>query len=266
MNAGSVPALLHDLIRGARARHPDRPALIGVAGAQGAGKTHACALLEAAKRLRIARFSLDDVYWSKSERSDLARLLHPLFVTRGPPGTHDLDLARKTIASLQNAGPEHVTPLPRFDKFRDEPEAASAWPLFRGRPEAIVVDGWCLGASLPKEGRPLNAVEAIDSDGAWRKAQSIFLAEDYARFFQAFDAIVYLQAPNWEIVKLWRAQQEEQTLGRPLTDAEAAALERFTQHFERITRSMMAGGHSACAIAHLDEARSVVRVEQRNRC
>ena len=71
----SVATIIFDTIQQQRALHPDRPVLIGVAGAQGSGKTTACKLLEMSNRPRFAHFSLDDVYWSKEERADLARLI-----------------------------------------------------------------------------------------------------------------------------------------------------------------------------------------------
>jgi D-glycerate 3-kinase len=147
--------------------------------------------------------------------------------------------------------------LPRFDKLRDEPADKSAWPIYRGRPEAILFDGWCVGATPPASSKPLNAVEAIDSDGKWRDAQATFLREDYAPFFALFDAIVYLQAPNWEIVRRWRGQQEEQLLGRALTPEESAKLDRFLMHYERITRSMIAGGRAADVVIQINEDRAV---------
>jgi D-glycerate 3-kinase len=255
----AVPEIIFNVIQQQRALHPDRPVLIGVAGAQGSGKTTACKLLEMSNRPRFAHFSLDDVYWSKDERADLARLVHPLFVTRGPPGTHDLDLALTRILTLQSASAESETRLPRFDKARDEPAPDEDWPLYRGRPEAILFDGWCLGATAPDDSRPLNAVEAIDSDGRWRNAQRVFLQEDYAPFFERFDAIVYLKPPSWEVVRRWRGEQEAQLLGRQLTAEEAAKLDRFVMHYERVTRSMMAGGHMADVVVELDEDRSVKR-------
>lgn len=258
MSVTAVPTIIYDVIQQQRALHPGRPVLIGVAGAQGSGKTTACKLLEMSNRPRFAHFSLDDVYWSKEEREDLARLLHPLFVTRGPPGTHDLDLARRTISELMNAVPKGGVELPRFDKKRDEPESRIDWPVYRGVPEAVLFDGWCLGALAPAASKPLNPVEAIDSDSRWRDAQGTFLREDYAPFFALFDAIVYLRPPSWEIVRKWRGQQEEQTLGRPMTAEESAKLDRFLMHYERITRSMMAGGHVANVVVQLDEERRVV--------
>jgi D-glycerate 3-kinase len=258
-----IATLIFDIIQEVRACHPERPALVGVAGAQGSGKSYHCRLLEAANRTRFAHFSMDDVYLTKAERIELARKIHPLFATRGPPGTHDVDLAVGATIALKVATPEQETRLPRFDKVRDDRAPKPDWPIFNGRPEAIVVDGWCLGALPPEPSRALNAVEAIDSDGVWRRAQADFLRESYAIFFAAFDAIVYLQAPTWEIVRRWRGQQEEETLGRPLTTEESAALDRFVMHYERITRAMLDGGHSAQWIVHLDEDRAVSRVERR---
>lgn len=256
-----ITALLAELIADARAQNPDCPPLIGIAGAQGSGKTFQCRRFVAAHP-RTAHFSLDDVYWPKSKRRDLARFSHPLFITRGPPGTHDLELAVRTIEALRAAPANAATPLPRFDKARDDRASEHEWPVFVGRPEAILFDGWCLGATPPPQGAPLNALEAADTDGAWRATLAQLLAGDYARFFTSFDAIAYLKPPNWEIVKSWRTEQEAENLGRPLTREDHARLDRFLQHYERITRSMMAGGHCAKCIVQLDEMRYVSRIEQ----
>ncbi|MGD9816304.1 MAG: kinase [Hyphomonadaceae bacterium] len=259
----AVAALVYEIIQSTRARAPDRPALIGVAGAQGSGKSYACRLLALAHQPRFAHFSLDDVYLTKAQRQQMAREVHPLFITRGPPGTHDLDVAIATIIALKMADAAQETRFQRFDKASDDRAPRETWPAFRGPPEAILVDGWCLGALAPPPGPPLNAIEHIDSDGVWRAAQARYLEESYADFFARFDAIVYLQAPSWEIVRTWRGEQEAQTLGRALTAQENAALDRFVMHYERLTRSMLAGHHMAKWIVHLDEARNVLRVEER---
>lgn len=64
---GAIPAIISDVIRQQRALHPDRPVLIGVAGAQGSGKTTACQQLVAANA-RFANFSIDDVYLDTEQR------------------------------------------------------------------------------------------------------------------------------------------------------------------------------------------------------
>jgi D-glycerate 3-kinase len=262
-----VPTLIYKVIADVRTRPSKRPALIGVGGAQGSGKSTACWLLEAANRGRFAHFSLDDVYLTRAERERLAADVHPLCVTRGPPGTHDIGLADRTIASLETpAGAK--TPLPRFDKTRDDRAPEEIWHVFRGLPEAILIDGWCMGATplaASDLATPVNALERDeDAEGFWRRFTAERLADEYQYLFDGFDALIYLQAPSWEIVRVWRGQQEEQMLGRPLTTDENAALDRFVMHYERITRSMLAGHHRAKWIVHLDEARKVARIEERS--
>lgn len=267
MTARAIPALIDGVIQRIRARNHDGTALIGVGGAQGSGKSYQCRLLEAANRGRYAHFSLDDIYLTRAERAQMAADFHPLCITRGPPGSHDLDLADVTIGALETAGPHARTPLPRFDKRKDDRAPIASWPVFVGRPEAVIVDGWLMGALEMDEAQfepPLNELEAEeDPAGRWRGFSLSLLATDYARFFDAFDGLIYLQAPNWEIVRRWRGQQEEETLGRPLTDDENLALDRFVMHYERVTRAMLEGHHRAQWIVHLDEARNVVRVEER---
>lgn len=262
----AIADLLAHLIHETRAANPERPALIGVGGAQGSGKSYQCRAYAAAHP-RVAHFSLDDVYLTRDEREALAREIHPLCLTRGPPGTHDLDLADQTIARLEQAEADTRTLLPRFDKVRDDRAAQSTWSAFRGQPDAILFDGWCLGAVSGKElgfDPSINALEREhDADGTWRCATDFYLATDYADFFAAFDALIYLRAPSWEIVRRWRGQQEEETLGRPLSAEENLALDHFVMHYERITRAMLAGHHSAGWIVHLDEERNVVRVEMK---
>lgn len=260
MNESPLPDLIYSVIREQRARNPDRPALIGVSGAQGSGKTTACQLLEAANRPRFAQYSIDDVYLDHVQRAELAKHTHPLFVTRGPPGTHDIALARATIDALTSARADSETPLPRFDKINDMMKPPSEWPIVRGRPEAILVDAWCLGALPVPPSSPLNAVEEEDVNGVWRETQNEFLRTTYADWFATFDAIIYLRAPSWDVVRRWRGQQEVTLRGRALTADEEAWIDRFILHYERITRSMMDGGVKADCVVQIDEHRRVVSI------
>lgn len=259
---------LHDLIRelaAARAR-PDRPPLVGIAGAQGSGKTTLARV--AADRLGGAAFSLDDVYLTKAERAALATQAHPLFAVRGPPGTHDLDLADRTVAALRAATDDSTTRLPAFDKLADERAPESAWPAFRGRPAAILIDGWCLGAvgEAPAAlAAPINALERDEDPNAiWRSYADQALSGRYAALFAGFDAILFLAAPSFDTVLDWRCEQEAGLLGIAPADlpaARRAELARFIQHFERITRHMLAGGLAATVTVRLDAHRGVVAIE-----
>jgi D-glycerate 3-kinase len=124
------------------------------------------------------------------------------------------------------------------------------------------VDGWCLGAKPSPPSEPINDVEREDADGIWRRETETQLRKSYQPFFAAFDAIIYLKPPNWEAVHIWRAEQEAETLDRALNAEDNARLDRFMQHYERITRAMMNGAHCAGWEITLDKERNAVASRQ----
>ena len=235
----------------------DRPPLIAIVGAQGSGKTTLARA--AAERFGAAQISIDDVYLTRAEREAMAREVHPLFVTRGPPGTHDLGLLQQLIDTLSAAGPDDETLIPDFDKRGDDRRPVADWRVFRGRPSAILIDAWCLGA-LPEEAAalavPVNSLETDqDPDGGWRRAVNGFVGGPYADFVARFDAVLFLRAPSFDVVLDWRCQQEADLLGIAPADlpaAERVRLAGFIQYFERITRRMLDGGVKADVIVKLD--------------
>jgi D-glycerate 3-kinase len=140
---GFPPALVERLLDAAlEARGTGRP--FALAGPQGSGKsTLASQLVDAAaaRGLRALSMSLDDVYLDRPERHRLAREVHPLLITRGPPGTHDIALACDVLDRLLAGRPAR---LPRFDKLADARLPESAWPRADAG-DLLVVEGWCLG-------------------------------------------------------------------------------------------------------------------------
>jgi D-glycerate 3-kinase len=261
MNRDALNAL-DQTIAIARSRAVERVPVVGISGPQGSGKT---TLVSAYASLHpaVAHFSLDDVYLGKAERQALARNVHPLFATRGPPGTHDMDLFDETIAALQAASAASQTALPLFEKFADDRAPRERWPIFGGRPILILVEGWCLGAR-PQEPNtlrtPANTLEEQeDEDGVWRRTANRRLA-DYQKSFDRLDAILCLRAPAFNVVFDWRCQPEEGLLGRPLDAADRSRISRFVAHYERITRHMMAGGRRADIEIQLDRRRNVTEV------
>src|SRR3546814_7612767 len=84
-----------------------RTALIGLCGAQGSGKTTIVAatrILLEARGLSTVALSIDDFYLTHEARQRLAREVHPLFATRGPPGTHKVPLAGAALEQLRLKG------------------------------------------------------------------------------------------------------------------------------------------------------------------
>ena len=239
---------------------PGHVPLIGIAGAQGSGKTTLARA--AAEQFGAAHLSLDDVYLTKAEREAKGRAVHPLFAVRGPPGTHDLRLLDETVKVLRAADHDSLTPLPAFDKLADDRRPEAQWPVFAGRPSAVLIDGWCLGATAQAEAdlaTPINALEAErDGQGVWRRAVNAELAAAYAEVFARFDAVLFLRAPSFDAVLDWRCEQEAGLMGLAPADLPSerrAELAVFIQGFERITRSMLAGGVRADVTVQLDEER-----------
>lgn len=264
MNSDALNAL-DQAIAIARERAGDRPAIVGVAGPQGSGKTTLVAAYASAHK-GVAHFSLDDVYLPASYRRLIAQSVHPLFATRGPPGTHNLTQFNETLDELCEAGEGAQIILPAFDKVTDNPVHSSHRPAFRGKPSVILVDGWCLGATAQTDAElaaPINVLEA-DQDGqaVWRKEVNENLAGAYQLAFGRLDAIIALQAPSFEIIHQWRCEQEESLLARPLTEADRLRIARFIQHFERITRHMLVGGRRADIDVQLDEQRNVAEIRR----
>lgn len=237
------------------------PPILGIAGSQGSGKSTLAQVV--AERYGCATLSLDDVYLTKAERRALAARVHPLFATRGPPGTHDLGSLNRVLDQLRRAGPGDATPLPRFDKLADDRAPDADWPVFAGRPAAIVLEGWCLGArpeTLERLTAPINDLERMDdADGRWRRAINDGLAGPYAALTQRLDRLIFLRAPDFERVLDWRCEQEVGLLGvAKLAPERHAAIADFVRFYERLTRHMMDGGIAADFTVTLDADRHPV--------
>jgi len=135
-------------------RRPGKPLVVGVCGSQGSGKSTACA--EVARRMahsgvRVAVLSIDDLYLTRAARVELARRVHPLLLTRGVPGTHDVRLGLQIFEALAALRPAL---LPRFDKALDDREPRSRWSPLDAPPDVLFFEGWCVGA------RPQSATRA----------------------------------------------------------------------------------------------------------
>lgn len=226
----------------------DRLPLAGLNGAQGSGKSTLAGIaaqLMAGRGLRLAILSLDDFYLTRAERQGLTRTIHPLCATRGVPGTHDVRLMRRTIAALSSGGPDDVTLLPRFDKLADDLLPREEWTRFRGRPDAILLEGWCVGLrseDLPPRERPINALEReCDADGRWATWSREALMRDYDALWRRLDMLASIEVPGLDTVIASRLRQEDdlaaQTGRKGMNRAEVT---RFVEHYERYTRALWA--------------------------
>lgn len=219
-----------------------RPVIVGINGGQGSGKsTLSLFLVEWLRRecgLLAVCLSLDDLYLSKAKRQELASS-HPLFATRGVPGTHDVALGREILDKLLGIRDAETLAMPKFDKAADDLLEKAEWPVVKVPVDVVVFEGWCVGArpqSAAALKTPINALEAEeDPDGRWRIAVNEHLKTDYAELFQRLDMLVMLRVPSFEKAIEWRQLQESKLSHQQNEDQ----LLRFMMHFERLTRHML---------------------------
>ncbi|WP_109124597.1 kinase [Dyella sp. C11] len=224
-----------------------RPYVLGLSGLQGSGKSTLAREMKTQAESRgwpTEVLSLDDFYYSRSEREVLAHQIHPLLKTRGVPGTHEIELLMSVLAALPQASDKLPVEHPRFDKGRDTRMAPSKWPKVTRPPKLVILEGWALGLRPQLLGaldKPVNELERDeDPEGTWRHWVNKQL-RGYQPLWRKLDALIVLQAPNWEIVRKWRSQQEEELLARhaPLA-MDAQTMVRFLAHYERLSRHALA--------------------------
>ena len=257
----------------------DRPLIVGLHGAQGTGKSTLALFLQTLLRedhnLPCAVISLDDMYLTRAEREGLARNMHPLLLTRGVPGTHDLMLGQQAIDHLIRAESSSRSPLPAFDKALDDRLPRHQWPVFQGEAQIILIEGWCVGAGPDHDNQrldnPINSLESReDRDGIWRQYVNDQLRDRYAWFFEQIDRLIMLKPPSMDCVRRWRTLQEHKLRERAatapsgsgagpriMTDKEVL---RFVMHYERITQRCLADlSTRADVVLEVDENHQFVR-------
>lgn len=104
--------------------------IIGLSGGQGSGKTTISKIikiiLRSAFNLNTLSFSIDDFYKTRLQRKKLAKNIHHLFLTRGVPGTHDINLIKKCFSNLVKKKFKPFL-IPKFDKSNDDRYHLSKW-------------------------------------------------------------------------------------------------------------------------------------------
>ncbi|HEU4653491.1 MAG TPA: hypothetical protein VFS47_05860 [Steroidobacteraceae bacterium] len=245
------------------------PYIVGICGAQGSGKSTACDQLISIlseRGLRAATLALDDIYLSAADRAALAGKVHPLLKTRGVPGTHEVQLG---IDLLQQARQQQAFLVPRFDKARDDRAPQEIWTQIDTPLDVLFFEGWCVGArpqQLEELIEPVNDLERSDDPNrVWRTYVNERLASEYQILFGYLDALVLIAAPNFEVVAEWRKEQEHALRDRLLSqglDASGAMsdaqIDRFVQHYERLTRHILKEMPSRADLTlRLDAARAV---------
>ncbi|WP_299182733.1 hypothetical protein [uncultured Neptuniibacter sp.] len=235
------------------------PLVMGINGAQGAGKSTLFNLLEVILTegfgLKVVGFSIDDLYKTYDERRELSETVHPLLRTRGVPGTHDVDLGIDILNSLIASDENTITKIPVFDKSTDDRCQAAVWQEWIGPADVIVLEGWCVGADPQEPEQLAKAINDLESEqdtaGLWREYVNAQLAGPYQELFSMIEVLVMLKVPSMDAVFEWRSLQEKKLAERVkyiydtqqptehLRIMNEEQIQRFIQHYERLTRHML---------------------------
>ncbi len=247
-----------------------RPYFVGINGCQGSGKTTLAAYLTAwfeQQNLNAISISLDDFYYSKQHREQLADNVHPLLKTRGVPGTHDMALAKSVLSKLARGESRFL--IPKFNKATDDLEPQDEWvsinapvmnaPVMnalsvRAPVDIVVIEGWCWGANhqpVSQLAEPVNALESEqDPYCEWRHYVNESLLKRYEPLYPMMDAWLMLKAPSFDCVHQWRLEQEQKLMSK-LTSTEetlstgtsgvmsAEDISVFIQHYQRLTEHVL---------------------------
>ncbi len=237
--------------------------IIGLTGGQGAGKSTITQIIklifEIKYNFNVTFFSIDDFYKTLREREILSKNIHPMFKTRGVPGTHDTKLLSKIFNDLskKNFKPVYV---PRFDKSIDDRFPKSKWQKISKKPDLIIFEGWCVGAKAQTKKqllKPINILEKNnDSKLIWRTKVNNELNNNYRKIFSKIDCLVFLKVPNFECVYKWRLLQENKlkltSKGKKIMSPKQ--VREFIMYYERITKQMLEDlSKNAYAVLSLDK-------------
>lgn len=244
--------------------------LVAINGSQGSGKSTLCAYLrhalEAEHECSCIDLSLDDFYLTRAEREALAASVHPLLLTRGVPGTHDVKLLEQTLDALADPRAGTVV-VPRFSKANDDREPPEAWSRKKAPVDVVLLEGWCVGARSVDDAAlrdPINDLERLeDSEVRWRAYVNECLRGVYEPLYSRFGGWIMLAAPGFDQVLRWRTEQEDKLReargGKGSGLMDDAQLRRFVAHFERQTRQCLTDLPERCdVVLQLDAERNIV--------
>ena len=165
-----------------------------------------------------------DLYKTNAGLKELARQ-HPnnrLLAGRGPPGTHDIKLAVKTLSAVQLLEAENAEPLqlPIFDKSLcgGEGERSAETVHLQGPINVFILEGWSIGFSAlpPGDLKKLYDNAVASDDDRYFTAHSLdslttlneYISDFGNRVYPTFSTIVQIEPTRYEDVFAWRLEQE----------------------------------------------------------
>ncbi len=227
-----------------------KPIIVGLAGGQGTGKTTISSIINLILvkyfKLKVFKISIDDFYKTRKERYKLSKKVHPLLMTRGVPGTHNIDLILKFFRIIKKGNFKSLS-LPKFDKSIDDRFNKNQWYKIKSKPDVIIFEGWCVGAKSQKNielKKPINSLEKMeDKSMKWRKYVNFQLAGKYKTFHNMLDCLLYLKAKNFSLLRRWRLKQEKKLFLKSKNKKNLKIMNEnevinFMMTYQRITEQM----------------------------
>ena len=222
---------------------------LGFSGGQGSGKTTVAKILKIILKKFFKReiyvSSIDDFYKTLKDRNEMSHTIHPLFKTRGVPGTHDISLVKKFFDFIKKKNFKKFK-LPKFDKSIDDRLKKKYWSNIKKRPEIVILEGWCVGAKPQSNSiinKSINVLEKYeDKHLIWRKYANEKLKKEYKKLFAMIDHFIFMKIPNFNVVYEWRLLQESKLRKKSHSSKKIMSyneIKRFIMFYERITLQMI---------------------------
>ena len=222
---------------------------LGLSGGQGSGKTTVSRILKIILKIFFKRevhvSSIDDFYKTHQDRQQMSKTIHPLFKTRGGPGTHETQLLKKFFIFFKRKNFKKFK-LPKFDESADDRLKQEHWTKVKKKPDIVILEGWCVGAKYQKGfllKKPVNILEKYEDENCvWRKYANEKLKREYKKIFSMIDHFIFMKIPNFNMVFKWRHLQEEKLRKKYRFKKKImsiAEIKRFIMFYERITLQML---------------------------
>ena len=230
-----------------------KPFIVGLGGGQGAGKTTITSIISIVLKkyfkLSVFKISIDDFYKTRKERFLLSKKLHPLLMTRGVPGTHDINFILDFFKKVKDNKFKSLR-LPKFNKAIDDRCKKKLWYSIKKRPDVIIFEGWCVGARAEKNNtlkKAINSIEKIDDIKLiWRKFVNQQLKSKYKKLYNQLNCLLYLKVNNFGLLQRWRLKQERKLWlkNRKLSNNKVMSKKeviKFMGTYQRVTQNMLKG-------------------------
>ena len=227
-----------------------RPYFVGLAGGQGTGKTTISSLIKIILtkffKLKVFRISIDDFYKTRKERISLSERVHPMLLTRGVPGTHDIKMMLNFFKKVKSKKFKRLK-LPNFNKAIDDRFKKKYWYNLNEKPDVIIFEGWCVGAKSEKNSslrKTINSMEKTkDQKQIWRKYVNQQLKSKYKNLYSQLNCLIYLKAKNFSLLQKWRLKQERKLWLNNKRNSSLKIMNKkdvinFMQTYQRITQNM----------------------------